>query len=358
MKTISSTLNNQTGVSAVLLALTLVALMGFAALAVDLGYLYSARNELQNAADAAALAGARELGLIYSDPNLVPPGSMESFVLAGDQLMAVQAAASGVAFKNVAAGANVTLANDDIEIGRWSGVDLTDSAPPYVRPDAVRVTARRQEEANRVTTFFARALGIPNAGVSAVATAALSGQSEIDAGGLPIPVGISRYWFEARGQFCGQDIRFYPTGDDEGCAGWHTYENWPASADRLRGILNGLIDGTFESPATEIGDDYVFIGGNLATAFEEMQALYNANQVDGIWETSVVIYSYEELNRPCANPSGRLDIVGFATVQVYEVLGPPTQTIRGRVVCDRVEQNSRGGGGYYGTMGSIPGLVQ
>ena len=46
----------------VLLALGLVALLGFTALAVDLGMAYADRRQAQNAADAAALAGARYAG--------------------------------------------------------------------------------------------------------------------------------------------------------------------------------------------------------------------------------------------------------------------------------------------------------
>jgi hypothetical protein len=42
----------------------LIVLLGFLALAVDVGYLYSERRRMQNAADAGALAGAREICLV------------------------------------------------------------------------------------------------------------------------------------------------------------------------------------------------------------------------------------------------------------------------------------------------------
>jgi uncharacterized membrane protein len=42
----------------VLVAIALFALLGFAALAVDVGYMYTVRHELQRCADAGALAGA------------------------------------------------------------------------------------------------------------------------------------------------------------------------------------------------------------------------------------------------------------------------------------------------------------
>lgn len=54
-------LHEQKGAVAVLMALTITALMGFAAIAVDIGNLYLNKTQEANMADAAALAGARDL---------------------------------------------------------------------------------------------------------------------------------------------------------------------------------------------------------------------------------------------------------------------------------------------------------
>jgi hypothetical protein len=56
----------QRGQVLVIMALALVALMGITGVAVDLGYAYTHRREVQNAADAAALAGAIKLGTHYN----------------------------------------------------------------------------------------------------------------------------------------------------------------------------------------------------------------------------------------------------------------------------------------------------
>ncbi|MCK9275464.1 MAG: pilus assembly protein TadG-related protein [Syntrophales bacterium] len=53
--------SGQNGIAVIMVALTLFLMIGFAALAVDVSYLFVAKNELQNAADAGALAGARVL---------------------------------------------------------------------------------------------------------------------------------------------------------------------------------------------------------------------------------------------------------------------------------------------------------
>lgn len=61
MKKIKELIFAERGQAAVLVALSLTALLGFAAISVDYGYLANERRGLQNAADAAALAAAWEL---------------------------------------------------------------------------------------------------------------------------------------------------------------------------------------------------------------------------------------------------------------------------------------------------------
>ena len=57
----------QKGGVLVFVAFSLVLFVAFAAFTIDLGYLFIGRNELQNAADAAALGAARKLGSLYQD---------------------------------------------------------------------------------------------------------------------------------------------------------------------------------------------------------------------------------------------------------------------------------------------------
>lgn len=52
---------NESGQSLILVTIVIAALIGFAALVVDVGVLYNSKAELQNIADAAALAGAQDL---------------------------------------------------------------------------------------------------------------------------------------------------------------------------------------------------------------------------------------------------------------------------------------------------------
>lgn len=61
MKTGASLKNRQGGAVAVMVGISIVLLVGFLAMVIDLGRLYVAKTGLQNAADAAALSGAKEL---------------------------------------------------------------------------------------------------------------------------------------------------------------------------------------------------------------------------------------------------------------------------------------------------------
>ena len=66
---------DQKGVVAPMVAVFLTVLIGFTALAIDIGYYMVTRNELQNIADGAALAACGELGAIYQ--NMSPEDQSE-----------------------------------------------------------------------------------------------------------------------------------------------------------------------------------------------------------------------------------------------------------------------------------------
>ncbi len=345
------------GATAIIVGIMMVVLIGLAALAIDVGYAMVTRNELQNVADGAALAATRQLGENYKGMSA---NAMQNYVAAPGPIRNV---AKDVAIKNSAGGTNININNADIIIGKWDA-DSKILTETLQHPDAVRVTARRDGSANgSITTFFARIFGRNTVDITATATAAITGQSTINKCDLIIPVGISTKWYEDGN--CGQPIRFYPTGNMTGCAGWHVFEDWPASASKLRDILEEKkLRNCSGDDEYNINDDlyFTFTGGTVASAFDEMQALFEEYAVDsdddGVkdWTTLLAVYDYED----CSNPKGSIKIVGLCTVTITEVSGPGGKggkTIWGNVQCDQVD-TGRGGAELYGTMGSIPGLVQ
>ena len=338
-------------------------LIGFAALAIDVGYFMVVKKELQNIADGAALAATAELGDQYINDEPYDSDAIDDI-----KEVAIDVGAQEI--EEVEYGISIDPA--DIEIGTWDQDADPKFDPGATPPNAVKVTARRDgsKNSNSVRTFFGGVLGVDSVGVNADATAALLAPIKVFS---PIPVGISKYWFNKshwpetpEDNFCNQDIKFHPTGDLEGCAGWHNYydpdnpEKSNANASKLKTILEGLKTGDFIIPETIVGETkYAFIGGTVASAFDEMVALFNkkgrncGDNTDN-WCADVVVYDRDD----CSNPNKSITIVGFAPVVITGILGPPQKTIEGRVLCDKVMLAQGESGEYYGYLTGIPRLVE
>ncbi len=152
------------GAAAAMVAVSSFVLVGFAALSVDVGHLYSTRAELQRTADAAAMAAASQLADYTS----------------GDPLTAARAAAQDMATRNTVLGAGLTLDNGrDIVFGRavWNSTNQRYVFTPTESfSNAVRVTARRTSDSANgpVPLFFGRVFGHSTKDITATATAILT----------------------------------------------------------------------------------------------------------------------------------------------------------------------------------------
>lgn len=110
----------QRGAVLVLVTLLVIALLGFAALAVDIGHMAVVKNELQNAADAGALAGAAQL--YYRDQGYPVPenpgdiGRVNPGANAAAELTAEKNSSVNVAVEVVRSGDN----GGDAQRGHWS----------------------------------------------------------------------------------------------------------------------------------------------------------------------------------------------------------------------------------------------
>ncbi|MCX2747082.1 pilus assembly protein TadG-related protein [Arthrobacter sp. MI7-26] len=150
--------DGERGAVAVLIALALVVLLGFAALAVDAGMLYSERAQVQNGSDAAALAVAQKCAANTSDPNC----------------SATSQIATDVANKNAVDGLNnvksVSLDLSNRKVTVTAGAQQAGGAP------------------NAVSLFFARVLGVNTTDV--VTTSSVQWGSAV-AGRTPFPLTYS-----------------------------------------------------------------------------------------------------------------------------------------------------------------------
>jgi len=294
---------DQRGAVAILVAIVMVVLLGFVALAVDVGYLYTTKNELQNVADASALAATGLLGEIYTGMNY---SQQQSYNITTDNEYddaifsssyaydkeSIEQMAYETAIQNKAAGKSIDVLvnSDDVQIGTWDQNRTQPFLPDPNQPNAVQVIARRDSTANtRVGIFFARIFGIDDVAVSAEAVAALTGQGSAGEGDLELPIGISTKWFELNDDgdgVCGERIQFSPTNASDACAGWNTWDNSPSNDAKERDILENLNgtdpDSDLDSPDMEVNDiSFDFINGDLSQqTYYAMQTLFQVKGYD------------------------------------------------------------------------------
>jgi hypothetical protein len=204
-------------------AIALVGLLAFTALVVDYGVLWVARRQVQNAADAGALAGA--ISLAFGPPV----ANRED--LSDPAYAAARAAAASVARSNLVWGAapRVIEATDVI---------IIECPDPDLPDKCVRVNAYRNQEGGSgnspLPTFFARLVGVENQGVRATATAEI-----ISGNFVPYcikPFALPDQWLDGADQHpsrLGETYNPYDPPDSydtyvrgaDGC-GWHFPEDY------------------------------------------------------------------------------------------------------------------------------------
>ena len=359
--------HDQRGVVAVIVALCLIVFIGFTAFAIDIGHKYVVRNELQNAADAAALAGAYELWKTYKENGDV--SSSRSVIVN---------ACYQTAIKNLSDKAGIVVNDSDVQIGRWNYTYPLPNPLPTTSPrwNAVRVRVQRAAGASNsaIPTWLGGVIGTDTMREGVIATAALFGTQ---LSGSPLPIGISEKWFE-RSNPCGEVIPFAPT--KESCAAWHVYETWPASDSKLRSrilepMLADLPDNYVIPTAIAGQTRYNFIGGKLSeqtfaafdAVFQEARFINDSesdNPIDGdeddtTWTASLPVYS-EPGDGPCKNENadpktGGSLIIGFAKVVLRIVGAAPNKSMTATVVCD--DLMNPGSGEFFSILDNIS-LVQ
>jgi Flp pilus assembly protein TadG len=345
-------LRNERGATAVIVSIFLVVLLAMGAAAIDIGHGMVARNELQNASDAAALAGARRLGLIYEG---LTPDEMGTYTLSGGDAAVVTAAAKVGGQANIAAGVVLTIPDADVQIGQWNAATRT-FTPTTAQPRAVRVLSRRDSTANGpISTFLGSVVGLATMSPNAVATAELTAIGSTPPGALDLPVAISEYFFSQYG--CGDSIRLYPSdGTPESCAGFITFDVSPPNDINFRTIVNGMAAGTYNSPPTTAGQTSVNItNGTLSN--RSWNALINLFDVKRgsscCWDAQVPVYE----GNAC-NPSGSVLIKGYANIRITAITPAPNHTITGNVTCPMFIAGGSGGGPAYGVFTTVSGLVE
>jgi Flp pilus assembly protein TadG len=165
------------GAIAPLAAILWIVLIAMAAFAVDTSWIVLAQSELQNASDAAALAGVNQFQTYY--PQYINPGSNSTSTIIANAVAAARTAAENNAAANKAGGVSpLSLPDGDVIIGTTdaSGNFTVYSAASPQFPNTVKVTLRRVSGTNgSLSLFFGPAVGVRSVDLTATATAVAYG---------------------------------------------------------------------------------------------------------------------------------------------------------------------------------------
>ena len=208
-----STVGDERGAILIQVAVAMVGLLSFTAIVADYGVLWTSRRQAQNAADAAALAGA--IALLRS------PGNYDQ----------ARSAAQSVGQLN-----NVFGLAPNINLGSGDSVDESeDISFPLCPPgtpgagtkSCIRVNIYRNESRDPLPTFFARLFGQLDQGVKATATAQIGSGNQIQ---CLLPFAVVDRWADNFDE--NKDNTFFPYDSLTGTTGWSQNDIFqPTSGD-------------------------------------------------------------------------------------------------------------------------------
>ncbi|RDK01160.1 pilus assembly protein TadE [Paraburkholderia lacunae] len=304
--------------------------LAFAAFSVDIGHYFLAQDELQTAADAAAIAGAVALNSGTSTPGWNT---------------AVAAAASAVRL-NTSDG--VVLTNAAIQSGYWNltgspaGMQASTITPGTYDSPAVQVTVSRATGLNggQLVFFFAPLFGVYTTAVTATAVAVVSAPGYVGPGGLfPVALGkclLDLYWNAQTGApkidpSTGQAYTFQITNDAlyGSCSGgqWTSFATDANDVPTVRALMS-----SGNPSGLSIGDSIWIEPGTKTT-------LYSSVPIN----VDVLVPVVQSL------ASSTETILGFAAFHIDLAVGGSGKYIQGHLITNfKVATGSGQGGPFYG----------
>lgn len=337
----------QHGVTLALVAILLIVLVGFTALAVDVSHLMVVKNELQNAADAGALAGAR---VLYVDGGTAvnPDANQEGY----DGATANQAISEDGTIDvdvNWTSGTNT----GDVQRGHWSFAQKqftpSDSLDPvnlaiystddldrmcgdpdpakdcYQDPgtgdypvfiNAVQVIARR--EATPAASFFAKLFGYDNFALDAVAVAYLGFAGTLMPEDVEQPIAICKQAItDDDGNVSCNTGRMFNSGGGttNNTAGWTNFSQPCVTASVP--TVNPLICGSGNPEILNFGTGMGTVGGVQASVYNNLLDCWLNAPVAKDWRgypTERWTQTLPVIDCPANNVSPCSDLVGAVTV--------------------------------------------
>ena len=286
----SSMLRKQRGSIAVIVGISIFMLVGFGALVVDISHLHVARNELQNAADAGALAGSR---VLYNDEG--------ASVNVGANQEAYDTATANKS-EQTAVEVNWVSGNDgDVQRGHWSfglaglergfypnaslapvnlwNVSTADLDADLNFINAVRVVTRRTTQGTPVASFFAGIFGHENFELSAEAVGYIGFAGTLLAHDVDQPIAIcSDTLLNDSGEYTCNIGRMINSGVDTATGetgGWTSFDqDDPCTGGTNALEVRNLVCADGNPELIMLGSPVATTGGDVQTAFDALRACW------------------------------------------------------------------------------------
>jgi Flp pilus assembly protein TadG len=315
---------NESGAVAVYVAIGLVVLLGFGALALDIAHMVTIKRELTKAAEAGAMSGARGLW-----PQDISTATSRDPSWSNGQTQALTTAT-----KNRVDGANLTTGEVTVEVGRWNYATKTFTPGNNSSANGVRVTTRR----NNVQMILAQILGQSSKNMSATAVAVMDFATAVGKG--CIPIAVNQDYAETPGVTV--YIGFNPDPEDNG--GWFAVDPDNVNASTLKDyIKNDSV------PPLNIGDIIDLQNGVVDAALKLLKDEL-ALHPDG-WVVMLPV-----VDTPKFNHTDQID--AFVPVKITEVKdsGDP-KYVKGEILTMAEMASALPGGGNFGAL-APPKLVR
>jgi hypothetical protein len=302
---------DESGAVAIVTAILMVVFLGFLALAVDIGHLATVKNELQNAADAAALAGAR--ALVFGDTPLI-----QGMPIMPDPPYCDQAVTWAENTINKSDALNLSITIVQTGVWNWPANTFTPS-DCGTGVNAVHVEVQRNDSANQpVATWFARIFGVDTVNASAQATAAIGCVHKLC---KYAPIALTQDFKSGKPLSHLDDpynssntIMFYPDQADDG--GWAFPTQNPTP-----NILKSAIANPGDNDCLELNSSELYLNnGNLVPGIRAVQDQVKAAQDDGNdgWTVPVPVVEKnmsDQLNQTAT-------VVGWALIDITAAWTP------------------------------------
>ena len=347
-----ATYRNEKGMVIIYAAILILVLLGFLGLVVDTGHLLKVRNELQNAADAAALKGAWHL---YTRPTVpgVPPALQWNTALAKAKEITNSADKQALADATV----NVGYWNLTWDSSTAHELQSTTIIPGASDVPAVQVVIAKSAGSNGgpVSSFIMQLFGDAAVPVSSKPAVAVSGFPGLVAPGTLFPLALSNCMTN---QYFSQNplpdpppriiinSAYSPGGSACYTGQWTSFDTDSNSAPAIRGLMN-----TGNSTPLQTGDSTWIEPGVKNSIYKDLADWLPEGGKDVLM--AVVDNASSDLSS-----KGEMTITGFATFHIDGADNGSNPNVYGHFIdYFATPPGTQPGGGASNTV-TLPVLVQ